>query len=219
MNLNRACQLLDISTKEIHGPNLKKQYKRKCLQCHPDKKGDKERFIELKEAYDFVSSQPKPSHFLDEVDETVLRQYLFSIYKADLELFKHPLFVQYFVDPVQQHLTQYRQYVLRPTLEQLFRKDVFYLEEEHLYIPLWHEEIIFDKKIKVLIEPVLPEKVSIDENNNILVLTDKDNLVFGSISISITSQERKEKRLVHKGIPRIKSALYDASELSDIILL
>lgn len=162
-------------------------------QCHPDKKGDKERFIELKEAYDFVSSQPKPSAFLDEVDETVLRQYLFSIYKSDLEFFKHPLFVQYFINPVQEHLNQYRQYVLRPTLEQLFRKDVFYLEEEQLYIPLWHEELLFDKKIKVLIEPILPEKVSIDENNNILVFAEKDILVFGSISISITPQERKEK--------------------------
>jgi hypothetical protein len=219
MNLNRACQLLEISVKDIHSPNLKKQYKRKCLQCHPDKKGDKARFIELKEAYDFVSSQPKPSAFLDEVDETVLRQYLFSIYKSDIELFKHPLFVQYFINPVQEHLNQYRQYVLRPTLEQLFRKDVFYLEEEQLYIPLWHEELVFDKKIKVLIEPILPEKVSIDENNNILVFTEKDILVFGSISISITPQERKEKKLSGKGIPKIKSALYDAIELSDIILL
>jgi hypothetical protein len=88
-----------------------------------------------------------------------------------------------------------------------------------LYIPLWHEELVFDKKIKVLIEPILPEKVSIDENNNILVFTEKDILVFGSISISITPQERKEKKLTGKGIPRIKSALYDAIELSDIILL
>jgi hypothetical protein len=219
MNLNKACELLDISVKDIHGPNLKKQYKRKCLQCHPDKKGDKAKFIELKEAYDFVSRQPKPSHFLDEVDESVLRQYLFSIYKADLDLFKHPLFVQYFIDPVQEHLSQYRHYVLRPTLEQLLRKDVFYLEEEQLYIPLWHEEIVFDKKIKVLIEPTLPEKVSIDENNNLIISTEKEVIVFGTISISITPQERKEKKLIRKGIPRIQSALYDASELSDIILL
>jgi hypothetical protein len=223
MNLNRACQLLDISIQDIHGPNLKKQYKRKCLQCHPDKKGDKERFIELKEAYDFVSSQPKPTHFLDEVDETVLRQYLFSIYQLNLNLglFKHPWFVQYFVDPVEEHLHQYKQYVLNPTLEQLLRKDVYYLEDEKLYIPLWHEEILFDKKIKVILDPVLPEKVRLDENNNLLVMDTqgKDTLVFGSISILIMDKERKEKKIIGKGIPRIQSSLYDASELSDIILL
>jgi hypothetical protein len=220
MNLVRACHLLDISPKDIDGPILKKKYKSKCLRFHPDKKGDKEKFIELKEAYDFIINQPKPSSFLDDMDETFLRQYLYSIYKSDIELFKHPLFIRHFIDPVQEHLNHYKHYILHPKIEQLLRKDVYYLEEEKLYIPLWHEEITFDKKIRITLDPVLPANIELDDNNNILVLYEvKDKIVWGSISISITEQEKKEKRIIGKGIPRIQTSLYDASELSDIILL
>lgn len=220
MNLVRACRLLDISPKEIHDPILKKKYKSKCLRFHPDKKGDKEKFIELKEAYDFIVNLPKQETFLDDMDETFLRQYLYSIYNSHIDLFKHPLFVQYFINPVQEHLNHYKHYILHPKLEQLLRKDVYYLEEEKLYIPLWHEEITFDKKIKVTIEPMLPDKIELDENNNILVLYEvKDTFVCGAISILMTDQEKKEKRIIGKGIPRIQTSLYDANELSDIILL
>ena len=221
MNLEKACSLLDISPSDIHGPLLKKNYKRKCLRFHPDKKGDKATFVELKQAYDFLCQQPKPSTFLDDMDETFLRQYLYSIYKSDLDLFKHPLFVQYFVDPVKKHLHHFKEYILHPTLEQLLRKDIYYLEEEKLYIPLWHEEITFHGKIKVTIKPNLPEGIELDEDNNILIPYDLHltKILIGSISILITEQEKKEKRIKGKGIPRIQSSIYDANELSDIILI
>jgi hypothetical protein len=219
MNTARACQLLDISMKDIHSPLLKKQYKSKCLRYHPDKKGDKERFVELKEAYDFLLNHPKPVSFLDDIDESILRQYLYSLYSSNLSIFKHPVFIEYFIDPVEEHLTQYKQYVLRPTIEQLLRKDIYYLEEEKLYIPLWHEEIMFHGKIKVVIEPELPSNVELDEFNNILISCEsKDILVIGTVSFLITDQEKKEKRIIGKGIPRIHHSIYDASELSDIIL-
>jgi hypothetical protein len=93
------------------------------------------------------------------------------------------------------------------------------LEEEKLYIPLWHEEIMFHGKIKVVIEPELPSNVELDEFNNILISCEsKDILVIGTVSFLITDQERKEKRIIGKGIPRIQHSIYDASELSDIIL-
>jgi hypothetical protein len=218
MNLEKACRLLDITPDEIHSPCLKKKYKHKCLRYHPDKKGDKEKFIELQEAYEFLVHQPKPSSFLDNMDEHLLRQYLYSMYTSDVDLFKHPLFVRHFIKPVQEHLDHFKQYVLHPTLEQLLRKDVYYLEEETLYIPLWHEEITFYGKIKVVLEPVLPDNIRLDENNNILVYGEvKDTLVWGAVSILISEKEKKEKRILGKGIPRIKDSLYDASELSDII--
>jgi hypothetical protein len=220
MNLEKACRLLDLTPNEIHGPCLKKKYKHKCLKYHPDKKGDKEKFIELQEAYEFLLHQPKPSSFLDDMDEHLLRHYLYSIYTSDLDFFKHPLFVRHFVEPVKEHLNHFKQYILHPTLVQLLRKDIYYLEEETLYIPLWHEEITFYGKIKVILEPVLPDHVRLDENNNILVCYEvKDTLVFGSLSISMSEKEKKEKRILGKGIPRIKESLYDASELSDIILV
>ena len=221
MDLKKACQLLEITPSEIHTPILKKKYKHKCLRYHPDKNGDKEKFVELKQAYDFLSQQPKPSTFLDEMDESLLRKYLYSIYRSDLEFFKHPLFVRYFIDPVKNHLHEFKEYILHPTLEQLLRKDIYYLEEEKLYIPLWHEEITFHGKIKVTLEPKIPEGFEIDEQNNIRMPFDQNQsiIVIGSISISMTEQEKKEKRIKGKGIPRIQSSIYDASELSDIILI
>lgn len=220
MDLEKACELLEISPEEIHSPLLKKKYKSKCLRFHPDKNGKKEKFVELKQAYDFLSQQPKPTTFLDDLDETFLRQYLYSIYRSNMEIFKHPLFVRYFIDPVKSHLHEFKEYILHPTLEQLLRKDIYYLEEEKLYIPLWHEEIIFHGKIKVTLRPILPDGIELDESNNIIIpyAMNQNRIIFGSISILITDQEKKEKRLIGKGIPRIQPSIYDASELSDIIL-
>ena len=167
MNVERACFLLDISTKEMHTPLLKKKYREKCLRFHPDKRGDKEKFIELKEAYDFILSQPKQESFLDELDEKMLRQYLYTLYTSDFTLFKHPLFVRHFIQPVHEHLNQYKTYTLSPTLDNLLKQDIYYLEEEQLYIPLWHHEIVFYGKIKVILVPKLPSHMEIDENNNI----------------------------------------------------
>lgn len=219
MNMQRACFLLDISVRDIHTPLLKKKYRTKCLRFHPDKHGDKEKFIELKEAYDYILSQPKESSLLDEVDEDILRQYLYSIYCSNIEAFKHPLFVRHFVDPVVIHLNSYKTYTLEPTLEQLFRKDIYYLDEENLYIPLWHQEIIFHGKIKILIQPILPSTIELDENNNLLIYGQPRDLNFGSISILMTAQEKKDKKIKNKGIPRIESSLYEVQELSDIIFI
>lgn len=220
MNLERACSLLEISRNDLHTPLLKKKFKSKCLQFHPDKRGDKQKFIELKEAYDFILSQPKQDSFLDEFDEKMLRNYLYTLYKTDFSLFKHPLFVRHFIDPVHEHLNQYKTYTLCPTLEHVFKQDIYYLEEEQLYIPLWHHEIIFHGKIKVIIIPKLPSHIEIDENNDILVQGEiKDFVELGNISILLTETEKKEKRIIGKGIPRLQQCIYDTDTLSDLILL
>jgi hypothetical protein len=106
----------------------------------------------------------------------------------------------------------------------LLRKDVYYLEEEKLYIPLWHEEIVFHGKIKAIIHPVLPKGVELDEENNIWVSYSKElpDRVFQWISILMEEMpERKEHvlRFKKKGIPKIQTFIYDAQELSDVIVL
>ena len=213
MNESRAYALLGVP-KDAPPEVLKKAYRRKCLACHPDKKGNPRAFIELKEAYDFLS-QPKPS-WLEEFDVHFLRQYLFSIHSVDLSICKHPLFVKHFVEPIQKHVDQYKTYILRPTLEHLFNASIYYLEEEHLYIPLWHQEILFHGKIKVILEPELPESVELDEDNNLLLSDLPEILTFGSISILTTPRERQEQKIVGKGIPRIQDSLYDSSSRGDL---
>jgi hypothetical protein len=211
MNESRAYALLGVP-KDTPPDALKKAYRRKCLACHPDKKGNSHAFVELKEAYDLLS-QPKPS-WLEEFDVHFLRQYLFSIHQ--LSICKHPLFVKHFVEPVQKHVDQYKTYILRPTLEHLLNASIYYLEEEHLYIPLWHQEILFHGKIKVVLEPELPESVELDEDNNLLVPFISEILTFGSISILTNEKERNEQKIVGKGVPRIQDSLYDFSIRGDL---
>ena len=221
--MERACFLLEISKHEIHTPKLRKNYRKKCLLVHPDKRGDSRQFVELKEAYDFLCSQPEET-FLDAFDEKLLRQYVHTVKTTNLDLFKHPLFVRYFLDPVQDHLQSYKTYILTPKLSQLLRKDIYYLEEDQLYMPLWHEEIIFHGKIKVLIQPILPKGVELDEDNNILVTVSQvqDRVVLDGISILIPKNEKEKEKeriiLKEKGIPKIQSFIYDTQYLSDIII-
>jgi hypothetical protein len=52
-----------------------------------------------------------------------------------------------------------------------------------------------------------------------VVYGEASDLHVGSISILITHQEKKEKKIRNKGIPRIQTALYEIQELSDIIFI
>jgi len=209
MDIQRACEILNINLSDRNNKVLiKKKYKRACLKYHPDKNGDETKFIEIKEAYDFLNT--KHETFMDQFDESLLRKYAYLFHTLKNPIFRHPLFIKYVINPIEKHLSEYKTYVLNPTLENLLNKDIYYLEEEHVYVPLWHHEIIFDKKIKVLINPLLDMKI--DDDNNLYIRKDQLPL-FG---ISILTNEIK---IVGKGIPRIQSNIYDASILSDIFIL
>ena len=71
--------------------------------------------------------------------------------------------------------------ILNPNIENLLNDDVYVLnfEDKTYYIPLWHNELIYDTtkgKLIVKIEPELPPHLEIDDNNNIIVnLTTKIN--------------------------------------------
>ena len=48
----------------------------------------------------------------------------------------------------------------------------FNYKNEIYYIPLWHEELIYDyneSEFIIKIEPNLPENISLDNNNNLLI--------------------------------------------------
>ena len=64
--------------------------------------------------------------------------------------------------------------ILKPSLDDLLNDKIYKLEieEEEIYIPLWHKELILDipntkATIIVKCDPVLPDDVRIDYNNNI----------------------------------------------------
>lgn len=210
-----ACRLLQIHPYERYDiPLLKKKYKKACLLHHPDKKGHDQDFIRVKEAYAFLLTRPE-DEFMDTIDEQQWR--LYAYWLSHLE---HPLLTQYVVRPIQQHLAGYKTYILEPTLENMLRKDIYYLDEEQLYIPLWHQELVFYKKIRVLMKPKL-FGAELDEDNNLYVALKEDMcLRFGDISILITEEDKKRGRILQQGIPRLSTEkIYDISQLADIIFI
>ena len=138
MNLVDACQLLNICILEVNEENLKKQYRKACLKHHPDKKGDPKIFIQIQEAYEF----------LQEIEQNIMFRYIRKLL-VSLYLYFNPI-----------------HYEFTPNLNHLLRKEVYYLKEYDLYIPLWHRELVF-KNIVIHINPILPKNVTIDSNNNI----------------------------------------------------
>jgi len=171
MNLVEACQLLNIRIFELNKENLKKQYRKACLKHHPDKNGDPKIFIQINEAYTF----------LQEIEQHIMFRY---IRKVLLSLY-------FYFNPIHYEFT--------PNLNHLLRKEVYYLKEYDLYIPLWHRELVF-KNIVIHINPILPKNVTIDAKNNI-------HIHGASISAVVKG----------KGIPVFNKNIYDYSVLSDII--
>lgn len=65
--------------------------------------------------------------------------------------------------------------VINPTLENLLNDEIYRFEynNEIYYIPLWHQELEYECSENLLIvecQPILPECVEIDENNNLNLL-------------------------------------------------
>ena len=65
-------------------------------------------------------------------------------------------------------------FILKPTLKDIIEHNVYklYVDKNMYLVPLWHSELYFDapdgSEIIVLCQPILPDNISIDENNNII---------------------------------------------------
>ena len=128
--------------------------------------------------------------------------------------------------------------ILNPNLEDLLNDNIFMLEfeGEKYYVPLWHDEIYYkhnnhDLVVKCI--PELPEDISLDVNNNILVtLTDsisniinRENISFhiGQRIFNIPVNELKIQKIQmyiikKQGISIIQSNnVYDNTEKSNIV--
>ena len=215
MKIQEACLLLNLTPHERFDiPLLKKKYKKACLLHHPDKKGNDTEFIRVKEAYSFLLTRPEDD-FMDRIDEKQWRLYAYW-----LSHIEHPLLSKYLIKPIQQHLSSYKTYILEPTVENMLRKDIYYLEEEQLYIPLWHHELVFYKKIRIVLKPKLGD-AELDEDNTLHVPVRSADTVlcFGGISILITEEDKKRGRLLQKGIPRLSESekIYEVDQLADIV--
>lgn len=213
MNRENACFILDLPL-SFNQSLLRKKYKLACLKYHPDKadKNDSTIFLKVKEAYDYLNELNEPDDLNDfdifnHFDSDTLKHYV-----SILHFLKKN--IDYVINPVVDHLKKYEYYELHPTLEQLFNKSVYILND--VYIPLWHHQLTIDHyKIKII--PNLPDYVDIDEHNNVHVYLTKNNqdiiFILGGVSFLINNN----KIFSGKGIPMIQEKIYDISKLSDVI--
>jgi hypothetical protein len=133
-------------------------------------------------------------------------------------------------------------FIVNPSMDDLFENNIYKLiiDEEMFLVPLWHNELYFDahgNEVIVFCVPELPENVSIDENNNLLVrieLASKDfwnilndsviNIVLGkkgfTINVSSLYLKKTQKYVFRKqGISKIQEKdPYDIKEKSDILI-
>jgi len=213
MNKETACLLLDIPLLSLNETVLRKKYKLACLKYHPDKGNhNSELFLQVKEAYDFLQDELNKKHnhndILNHFDRDTLKYYL-----SILHFFKEN--IDHVINPVIHHLKQFEYYELHPTLEQLFNKSLYILND--IYIPLWHHELtIGHYKIKII--PDLPDYIDIDINNNVhvyLTTSRSKSFTFVLEGISFLISEHNEI-FVGKGIPIVQEKIYDI-KLSDVI--
>jgi hypothetical protein len=129
--------------------------------------------------------------------------------------------------------------VLNPTIDNLLNKDVYCLEAggRILYVPLWHEEVVYDVSggsVIVANSLELPEGVAIDHNNDIHVRVRyplgqavSEEVIPVSVGGKVFELQRDQLRLRSAqtariksvGAPRINTAnLLDASSLGDIVV-
>jgi hypothetical protein len=129
--------------------------------------------------------------------------------------------------------------ILNPFLEDLFENNIYKLvvNGKKYLIPLWHHELVYDNSgsdLYVRCNPILPEQVEIDENNNIHVnykislneIWSKGflEIKLGKNIINIPKEqfklmERQVILLANMGISKINSRdIYDISKKGDIYL-
>lgn len=129
--------------------------------------------------------------------------------------------------------------ILNPKLSDLLEDNIykFNYKEDIYYIPLWHDELIYDyndSEFIIKIEPDLPVNIFLDNNNNLLIyleynvkdIWDKEEIIFHleSKEFKIIKENLKIKKnqkviLKNKGISRIDyDNIFNNKNRSDIII-
>ena len=203
MNKKRAFQILDINEKKINKLNkteysglIKKNYKIKALLHHPDKNPSEEshkKFIEIKEAYEFLST----NEFVDDRTDTSFSELLDEFIKNHFQFYNEKIrsqivkvlcenmqtiyddnisfifqninqdqFIHYFKRFCVIEKKKNVEIILRPLLEDIFKNNVYKLnyDNHEFIIPLWHNELIYEVEDKDIIIKIEPQ---LDDNVNI----------------------------------------------------
>lgn len=128
---------------------------------------------------------------------------------------------------------------VNPTLANVLKNDVFRLErdDDTYCIPLWHDELeydIDDQSLIISVNPILPDNMTIDEDNNLhIILRLKVSEIFGqdtykidlmckSVSVNVREIMLKPKQTVcfpNQGIAKINTKnMFSVGKLAHIFV-
>lgn len=101
-----------------------------------------------------------------EINTIVLISYYFNLYHNFFNISSES--IEIIKETINNKLQSTNNYILNPTIDNLFNNDIYCLEHNNdiIYIPLWHKELQYDT-INIKCIPLLNENITIDENNNI----------------------------------------------------
>ena len=145
------------------------------------------------------------------------------------EEYTHSLFIllkQYIYQPFEKHIHSYQVYELNPKIDKLFNKELYYMSDYDIYIPLWYHELWYEeKRVKIKIKPSLPDYITIDIYNNIhIYLENKTKTMGDTIELNIGGKsfsflyDSNEIILYNKGIPKLKEKIFEYDDLSNLMI-
>ncbi|MFY7731637.1 MAG: J domain-containing protein [Flavobacterium sp.] len=182
--------------------------------------------------------EDKAVRFINSIDKLILMD-IYKLLIANREILYIP---EVFIEEIRKILITKTQgderILLNPSLDDLCNDNLYKLVvgDRTYLIPLWHHELIYDNSgcdLYVKCNPILPDNVEIDEDNNVIVSLeysiadllkmDEVYTVIGQRAFSFRTDElrvMKRQRIVRSGmgISRIKPKnIYDVSSRGDII--
>jgi hypothetical protein len=176
---------------------------------------------------------------LEKLDKQILIKIRDMIIKHKDAFHFSPIFYEKIDELLKSKIKNDECIILNPQLDDVFENNLFKLQiDQHTYIvPLWHHELVYDNSgadIYVKCNPVLPENISIDTKNNILITLEfsiseiwgKPTIEFriGNRTFELATNElritnQQSVVLEKRGISKINiNNIYDISRKSDIIL-
>lgn len=176
---------------------------------------------------------------LSGLNKSILQKILYYINNYSDLLVTNRENINIVIDVISGKLSEDNTYHVETTLDNLFQAEIFKLEVdgEIYYIPLWHNEVEYDKEGTNLIvkcEACIPDHIYIDDNNDIHVnikasfgtLLKKTHIEFDVSSTKVFKipvselfiKKTQDFFFYKKGIPRINdNDMYNADHVGDII--
>ena len=172
--------------------------------------------------------------FFDKVNLDILEDIYTLIVKNSMGLSED--MINIIKNLINKKFIKYNMYIISPSLENIINSEIFKLEieEEIIYIPLWHQEMIYDN-ILIKIQPIIPDNITIDEYNNMhityentfinllnLLNEDVKFIEINNFKVYLEEFKLKKKQIIllkNQGIPLINTNnILDNKIKGDVII-